>query len=60
MKENFGEKYKLPLSFKHVDFFEDTGSKGITSTTICILRCKKYQTTFYVREKPVKPLIRLL
>ncbi|SHG71584.1 hypothetical protein SAMN02787100_4592 [Chryseobacterium sp. OV279] len=60
MKENFGEKHKLPLSFKHMDFFDNTGSKGITSNTKCILRCKKYQTSFYVREKPIKPLVRLL
>ncbi|KFF15489.1 hypothetical protein IW22_24115 [Chryseobacterium sp. JM1] len=60
MKDNFGEKHKLPLSFKYMDFFDNTDSKMITSNTKCILRCKKYKTGFYVREKPVKPLIRLL
>ncbi|MDP9960599.1 hypothetical protein [Chryseobacterium lathyri] len=60
MKENFGEKHKLPLSFKQMEYFEHKSTKKIDSNTLCILKSEKYQSDFYVREKPVKPLIRLL
>lgn len=60
MKENFGEKNKLSLSFKHMEYFKHKNPKKIDSNTICVLKSTKYQSTFYVREKPVKPLIRLL
>lgn len=60
MKEKFKEQHKLPLVFKHIDFFENKNILKIDSNTMYVLKCKKYQTNFYVRERPVKPLIRLL
>jgi hypothetical protein len=59
MKENFGEKHKLPLSFKHIEYCEHK-SKRSDKKIIYILKSEKYQSNFYVREKPVKPLTRLL
>jgi len=59
MKENFGEKHKLPLSFKQMEYCEHTGKKN-NKKIIYILKSEKYQSNFYVREKPVKPLTRLL
>ncbi|KFF07973.1 hypothetical protein IX38_07355 [Chryseobacterium luteum] len=60
MKKNFGEKYKLPLSFKQMEYFKHKNSNKIDSNTICVLKSEKYQSDFYVREKPVKSLFRLL
>lgn len=59
MKENFGEKHKLPLSFKQMEYAEHTSKKN-NKNIIYILKSEKYQSNFYVREKPVKPLTRLL
>lgn len=59
MKENFGEKHKLPLSFKQMEYSEHTSKKS-NKKIIYILKSEKYQSDFYVREKPVKPLTRLL
>ncbi|MFN1217289.1 hypothetical protein [Chryseobacterium kwangjuense] len=59
MKKNFGEKHKLPLSFKHMEYIQRSSSRD-QNPIIYVLKCEKYQSTFYVREKPVKPIIRLL
>ncbi|REC77618.1 hypothetical protein DRF60_11600 [Chryseobacterium elymi] len=59
MKENFGEKHKLPLSFKQMEYYEHRSKKS-NKKIIYILKSEKYQSNFYVREKPVKPLTRLL
>lgn len=59
MKENFGEKHRLPLSFKRMEYAERTDKKT-NKNILYILKSEQYQSSFYVREKPVKPLIRLL
>lgn len=59
MKIKVKEKNKLPLTFKHVEVFEDQKFKQ-KNDIIYFLECKKYQTDFYIRERPVKSLNRLL
>lgn len=49
------EKNPLPLTFKYMDYY-----RKIETPKIYFLKSKKYQTDFYVRERPLKPLIRLL
>lgn len=53
------EKNKLPLTFKHIEVFEDQKIKE-KSDIIYFVECKKYQTDFYIRERPIKSLNRLL
>lgn len=60
MKEKIEEKHKLPLIFNHIDFFENKSFKKIGSNALYMLKSEKYQTGFYVRERPIKSLIRLL
>lgn len=59
MKNQFNEKLSLPLTFKYVELIK-TSSEKKDSNIIYFIPCKRYQTNFYVREKPVKPLVRML
>ncbi|AZB01630.1 hypothetical protein EG359_19360 [Chryseobacterium joostei] len=59
MKIKVKEKNKLPLTFKHIEVFEDQKLKQ-KNDIIYFVTCEKYQTDFYIREKPVKSLNRLL
>lgn len=61
MKKKIKEQHKLPLTFKYVETFNIKKSeKNIRKDIIYFTECKKYQTDYYVREKPAKPLIRML
>jgi len=61
MKDIFKEKNKLPLTFKYIETFNKKSSKkNETEEIIYFIRCEKYQTDYYVREKPSKPLVRML
>lgn len=60
MRYRFGEKHKLPLTFKNITKFGSKVNAKLTSDTVCFLESKKYSSDFYIREKPFKPLTRLL
>ena len=51
---------KLPLTFKYVEYFKKKTFKGFNSKSTYYMKCEKYQTDFYVREKPVKNHTRLI
>lgn len=59
MKIKVKEKNKLPLIFKHIEPFNDQKLKKPTDV-IYVLECEKYQTNYYIRERPIKSLNRLL
>ncbi|MGI9582687.1 hypothetical protein ACR1PO_15945 [Chryseobacterium sp. RRHN12] len=59
MKIKIKEKNKLPLTFRYIETFNDQKRKK-PNDVVYVLTCEKYQTNFYVREKPVKSLTRLL
>ncbi|MGE8514848.1 MAG: hypothetical protein ACN6N7_19240 [Chryseobacterium culicis] len=44
---------------KHIEPFNDQKLKK-PNDVIYILECEKYQTNFYIRERPIKSLNRLL
>lgn len=56
----FKEENKLPLTFKYIELFESKNTEKPGSDTTYYLECKNYQTDFSLREKPYKPLTRLL
>ncbi|MBP1165617.1 hypothetical protein JOE44_002501 [Chryseobacterium sp. PvR013] len=60
MRNRFGEKHKLPLTFKNITKFGSKANAKLTSNTVYFLESKKYNSDFYIREKPFKPLTRLL
>ena len=60
MRNRFGEKHKLPLTFKNITKFGNKTNTKLTSDTVYFLESKKYNSDFYIREKPLKPLTRLL
>lgn len=60
MKNRFGEKQKLPLTFKSITKFGNKTNVKPNSDTIYFLESKKYRSDFYIREKPFKALTRLL
>lgn len=61
MKNTYKEKHKLPLTFKYMEVFRKKNTKkNYGENVIYFIECKKYQTNFYVREKPVKHLTRML
>jgi len=60
MENRFKEKHILPLTFKYIEWIKKTNSKKENKNTVYFIPCEKYQTNFYVRENPVKPLTRLL
>lgn len=59
MKIKIKETNKLPLTFKHIEVFKDQKLKK-QSDVVTFINCKKLQTNFYIREKPIKSLNRLL
>jgi hypothetical protein len=59
MKIKIKEKNKLPLTFRYIETFNDQKLKK-ANDIIYVLDCEKYQTNFYIREKPMKSLNRLL
>ncbi|MDW9382645.1 hypothetical protein GFU89_20930 [Chryseobacterium sp. JV558] len=59
MKIKVKEKNKLPLTFQYIEKFNDQKLKK-NNDIIYVLDCEKYQTNFYIREKPIKSLNRLL
>ncbi len=59
MKIKIKEKNKLPLTFQYIETFNDQKLKKLNDV-IYVLDCEKYQTNFYIREKPMKSLNRLL
>ncbi|HCA07189.1 hypothetical protein [Chryseobacterium sp.] len=60
MKSILNEKNKLPLTFKYLEIIKRkrTSRKNLSITYYA--RSEKYQTDFFITEKPIKPLIRLL
>lgn len=53
------ERNKLPITFKYIEFID---RKKIFSGKgkMTFIQCERYQTDFYIRERPVKALIRML
>ncbi|AZA92514.1 Uncharacterised protein [Chryseobacterium nakagawai] len=60
MKNLYKEKNKLPLTFKYIEIFKTKNSAKLDSNSVYYSICKKYQTDFYIKEKPCKPFSRLL
>lgn len=60
MKTLYKEKHKLPLTFSYIESFTNKNTRLNRQNIIYFIDCKKYHSNFYVREKPVKPLIRML
>lgn len=60
MKNIYKEKNNLPLTFKYMEVrkIKKNGVSG--NRVIYYVKSKKYQTDFYVREKPGKFLTRLI
>jgi hypothetical protein len=54
------EKHKLPLTFKYIEIFRGKNLGKLNSNTTYFLECEKYQTNFFVRLKPYKPLTKML
>lgn len=54
------EKNKLPLTFKYIEFSKNKAPIKKKSNLMFFLECNKYQTEFLVRERPYKPITRLL
>ena len=60
MKNLFEGKNNLPLTFKYMEVIR-TKRIGVSRNEIVYyVKSKKYQTDFYVREKPGKFLTRLI
>ncbi len=60
MENQFKEKHNLPLTFKYIELMKKTNPGKKNKNIINYISCQKYQNDFYVREKPCKPLIRML
>lgn len=60
MKNKYKEKHNLPLSFKYIETLKTTNLGKVNSKIVYRENCEKYVTDFYLLEKPVKPLTRLL
>ncbi|PKF75574.1 hypothetical protein CW752_03510 [Chryseobacterium sp. PMSZPI] len=60
MKNFINEKNKLPLTFKYVETIKKREGLIKSSEIIYYIECKKYGTDFYMKEKPIKSLVRLL
>lgn len=54
------EKNKLPLTFKFIEEFGIKKTNEKNNITINYIKCGVYQTSYLMREKPIKPLTRLL
>lgn len=52
---------KLPLTFKYLERFSKEFNKDVLKKgTIYYLKSNQIQTDYYVRQRPFKPLVRLL
>ncbi|KMQ58481.1 hypothetical protein ACM46_22545 [Chryseobacterium angstadtii] len=60
MKKLYNEKNKLPLTFKYIEIFKTKNVGKIHSNMLYFVQSESYQTEHHVREKPLKPLIRIL
>lgn len=60
MKKQIKDKHNLPLTFNFIELIKKTNLGKDNKNIIYFISCKKYQTDFYVREKPFKPLTRML
>lgn len=62
MKANFGfnEENALPLNFKYLAVNKIEAKKLLQLEEDSFLKCKKYQTKFYSRQLPYKPITRML
>lgn len=60
MKKMFEKNDNLPLTFKYMEVIR-TRRSGVSRNKITYyVKSKKYQTDFFVREKPMKSLTRLI
>ncbi len=53
------EKNKLPLTFRYIKLI-DRDKAFHENGRLLFIKCEIYQTDFYIRAGPVKPLIRML
>jgi hypothetical protein len=62
MKNNFNETNLLPLTFKYIEIFKNKVSSkdNKKEDVIYFIECQQYQSNFYIRQKPMKSLNRLL
>jgi len=60
MKSPFNEKNQLPVTFKYIELIRKQIAPQKSKDIIYFISCEKYQTTYYVREEPFKPLTRML
>ncbi len=60
MKNIFEEKNNLPLTFKYMEVINTKRIGASRNKVTYYVKSKKYQTDFYVREKPAKFLTRLI
>lgn len=62
METNFGFKEEpvLPLNFKYLVVSKADERQSPQSEKESYLKCKKYQTDFYGRQLPHKPITRML
>lgn len=60
MKNLFEEKNNLPLTFKYMEVIRIKRIGVSRNEVVYYVKCKKYQTDFYVRETPGKFLTRLI
>lgn len=62
MKNKFKEINPLPLTFKYLETLKKKASakNHKKEEVIYFIECEKYDTNFYIRETPVKNLVRLL
>lgn len=51
---------KLPITFEYLERFSKEFDKQALKDTIYYLKSKQIQTNKYVRQKPLKYLVRLL
>ncbi len=60
MKHPLNEKNQLPITFKYIELIKKKKLKQDNKNITYYVPCKKYQTSFYVREKPFKHLVQML
>ncbi|WP_294287290.1 hypothetical protein [uncultured Chryseobacterium sp.] len=60
MKNPFNEKNHLPITFKYIEMIRRKRPEKKSKNVVYYIPCEKYETTYYVREKPFKSLIRML
>lgn len=62
MKNNFNEAKLLPLTFKYIEIFKNKISlkDNKKEEIIYFIECQKFHSNFYIRERPLKSLVRLI